>query len=75
MTLSEQYQRHAFHDLIEEAEKQGIEIGVKAERKRIVKLLKPYAKHNELCEIGCYPEDCSAFSYQNAIKLIKGKRK
>jgi hypothetical protein len=42
MTLSEEYQKHAFSDLIAEAEKQGIEIGAKAERERIIKMLKSY---------------------------------
>lgn len=49
--------------------------GRKQERQRIIELLKPYAEHNELCEQGCYSEDCSAPSYQNAIALIRGEDK
>lgn len=52
-----------------------LELGQRKERERIVQLLKPYAEHNELCEQGCYSEDCSAPSYQNAIALIKGEDK
>ena len=43
------------------------------ERERIIKLLEPLAEHSELCELGCYPEDCSAPSYAYAIELIKGE--
>jgi len=53
----------------------AFEDGRKQERERIIELLKPYAEHNELCEQGCYSEDCSAPSYQNAIELIKGEDK
>jgi hypothetical protein len=49
----------------------AFEDGRKKERERIIELLKPYAEHNELCEQGCYSEDCSAPSYQNAIALIR----
>jgi hypothetical protein len=42
------------------------------ERERIIKLLEPLAKHRD-CELGCYPEDCSAPSYAYAIELIKGE--
>jgi hypothetical protein len=49
--------------------------GRSQERERIIELLKPYAEHNELCEQGCYSEDCSAPSYQNAIELIKKEQK
>lgn len=45
------------------------------EQERIIKLLEPLAQHSELCESGCYPEDCSAFAYQYAIGLIKGEQK
>ena len=47
--------------------------GVKAERERIIKILKPLAEHSELCKDGCYPEDCSAPEFQYAISLIEGK--
>jgi|688.fasta_scaffold52467_12 hypothetical protein len=42
------------------------------ERERIIKLLEPLAEHRD-CELGCYPEDCSAPSYAYAIELIKGE--
>jgi hypothetical protein len=51
--------------------KDAFQDGRKQERERIIQLLKPYAEHNELCEQGCYSEDCSAPSYQNAIALIR----
>ena len=49
--------------------------GERQERKRILKLLKPYTKHSELCKYGCYPEDCSVFVYRHVIELIKGGQK
>ncbi len=49
--------------------------GVYYERERIVSLLQPLAQCTELCEEGCYPEDCSAPSYSVAIGLIKGEQK
>ena len=42
MSFAEQYKAHAYHDLIAEAEKQGIGLGVERERERIIKLLKDY---------------------------------
>lgn len=46
--------------------------GAEAEQERIIKLLEPLAKHDEeMCAEGCWPEDCSASSYQYAIELIK----
>jgi hypothetical protein len=36
VSLSVIYKDHAYADLIEEAEKQGIELGAKAERQRIL---------------------------------------
>lgn len=48
--------------------------GVEREQERIIKLLKPLAQHSELCKDGCYPEDCSAPSYEFAIHLIEGKQ-
>jgi hypothetical protein len=44
------------------------------ERERIIKLLEPLAQHDEFCNQGCYPEDCSAPSYEYAIALIKGEQ-
>lgn len=46
-----------------------------SERERIIRVLQPLAQHSELCEGGCYPEDCSAFAYEYAIGLIKGEQK
>jgi hypothetical protein len=43
------------------------------ERERIIKLLEVHAEHID-CELGCYPEDCSAPSYAYAIELIKGEK-
>lgn len=40
------------------------------ELNRILKILQPFAEHGELCESGCYPEDCDAASFQYAIELI-----
>ena len=45
------------------------------ELNRILKILQPFAEHGELCESGCYPEDCDAVSFQYAIELIKGEQK
>lgn len=53
---------------------EGFERGAVEERDRIIELLEPLAEHSELCELGCYPEDCSADSYQYAIQLIKGEQ-
>lgn len=44
-----------------------------AERERIIKLLEPLAICDEICNSGCYPEDCSAPSFRYAIALIKGE--
>lgn len=49
--------------------------GAEQERERIIKLLTPYAIHMPDCVNGCYAEDCSAYSYQHAIDLIKGEQK
>jgi hypothetical protein len=49
--------------------------GAEAERERIIKLLEPLAQHDKFCNQGCYPEDCSAPSYEYAIELIKGEQK
>jgi hypothetical protein len=49
------------------------------ERKRIIALLEPLAKHDESCydqgKVSCYFEDCQASSYEYAIELIKGEQK
>jgi hypothetical protein len=50
----------------------GYDKGVNAERERIITLLTPYTEHIDGCELGCYPEDCSAYTYERVIELIKG---
>ena len=54
-------------------------IGVKTERERIIKLLQPFTEHIDSCyvsgELACYPDDCSCFHYEHAIRLIKGEDK
>jgi hypothetical protein len=56
----------------------NFEAGQIVERDRIVKLLKPFAKHFESCyynkELACTFEDCHAYDYEHAIKLIKGEQ-
>ena len=53
--------------------------GELVERKRIIALLEPLAKHDKSCydqgKVSCYFEDCQASSYQYAIDLIKGEQK
>ena len=53
--------------------------GAEQERARIIKLLEPLATCDpELCGENSedhYREDCSAFTYQYAINLIKGEQK
>jgi hypothetical protein len=39
MTFAKLYKNHAYSDLIQEAETQGIGVGVQAEQERIIKLL------------------------------------
>ena len=69
MSFAKQYQDHAFYDLIEEAEKQGIALGVDAERERIIELLENL-KCGEYCS--CWKgEHCDLFA--EAIKVINGK--
>jgi len=57
------------------ASKYGIWLGRRREQDRILKILQSFAEHSELCDSGCYPEDCDALSFQYAIELIKGERK
>lgn len=48
--------------------------GMLDEQNRIIKLLEPLAKHDEeMCSLGCYPEDCSASIYQDVIELIRAE--
>jgi len=58
---------------------EGLERGVASERDRIIELLEPLAKHDEMCydegKVNCYFEDCHASDYQYAIALIKGEQK
>lgn len=42
MSFAQQYEAHAYHDLIAEAEKQGIGVGVERERERIIKLFEDF---------------------------------
>jgi hypothetical protein len=74
MTFSSMYKDHAYADLILEAEKQGAELGSQIERERIIALLTPYTEHAGGCELGCYPEDCSAPTFESIIKLIEGTK-
>ncbi len=46
MSFAERYKTHAFHDLIQEAEKQGIANGAERERERIIKLLESDEWHH-----------------------------
>jgi len=62
------------NDLIHSNARVAFDQGAKTERQRIIKLLEPLAEHCD-CKEGCYPEDCSAPSYQFAIGLIKGEQK
>jgi hypothetical protein len=54
------------------SDKKYFNSGREYERERIIKLLEVHAEHRD-CELGCYPEDCSAPSYAYAIELIKGE--
>ena len=58
--------------------RQGQKAGERKERDRIIKLLKPFAKHYESCyynkELACTFEDCHAYDYEHAIKLINGEQ-
>ena len=62
-------------DLVADINFQAGEI---VERKRIIKLLEPFAKHYESCyykkQLACTFEDCHAYDYEHAIKLIKGEQ-
>ena len=66
-------------DLIHTNAHNAYEIGVKTERERIIKLLEPLARHEEICydegRVNCYPEDCHADDYRLAITLIRGEQK
>ena len=66
-------------DLIHANAHNAFEIGMKTERERIIQLLEPLAKHDEMCydegKVNCYFEDCHASDYQYAIALIKGEQK
>lgn len=63
------------HDIITHNAHRAYEQGISRERERIIKLLEPLAEHEDFCKDGCYPEDCSAPSYEFAIGLIKGEQK
>ncbi len=57
----------------------NFQAGELVERKRIIALLEPFAKHDESCyykkQLACTFEDCHAYDYQHAIALIKGEQK
>ena len=66
MTFADQYKAHAYADLILEAETQGIEIGVEAERERIIALLE--------AELGDEAEACQVCDItRHHIALIEGE--
>lgn len=46
MSFAERYKTHAFHDLIQEAEKQGMANGAERERERILELLESDEWHH-----------------------------
>lgn len=71
MTFADQYANHAYADLIREAETQGIGLGAKAERERIIALLE-----EELCERNYNLADCAHCEViEDLIALIKGDNK
>lgn len=86
MSFAQQYEAHAYHDLIAEAEKQGIGIGVERERERIIKLLESklcfcldlpddqtFADKEELMKhMNC---DWQAMMIEYHVALIKGENK
>jgi hypothetical protein len=69
------YKSHANFDLIEEAEKQGVELGVAKERERIVEILKEDAINwGQYCELPLNPTHCeNCWQYANLIRLIEGE--
>lgn len=69
MSFAELYKEHAYHDLIEEAEKQGFELGVRHAEERIIKLL-----DNELEQCTC-EEPMQHFRKRLEMIGIKGKQK
>jgi hypothetical protein len=75
MIFSEKYRSHAYFDLIEEAEKQGIDSGVIKERSRIVEILKDDAINwGQYCELPLDPTHCqNCWQYANLIRLIEGE--
>lgn len=67
VTFAEQYKRHAYADLIQEAETQGIGIGARAERERIITLLE--------AEIDPKVWDAQMLTIAWCVALIKGEEK
>lgn len=74
-SFADKYKTHAFHDLIEEAEKQGIALGVEREKERIIKLLEKHTHPEAAAE---YLIDCNLceryYGVGSALALIKGKQ-
>ena len=80
MSFAERYRTHAFHDLIQEAEKQAIELGVQLERERIIKLLENEEWHH--IAFATRDPDDEPTKYHDGecfgcrqIALIKGEQK
>ena len=76
MTFAKLYKDHAYADLIQEAETQGIGIGVQSERERIIKRLEADMEHAFGEDGKCvyekhYREVCNC----DLIALIKGENK
>lgn len=76
MTFADKYSKHAYADLIREAETQGIGLGVMAERERIIELLEADAttgSGSEYCTLPLDKEHCHwCFEVVRLIALIKG---
>jgi hypothetical protein len=71
VSFAERYKNHAYADLIEEAEKQGIAIGVKKAEARVIKLLRTSA--GETCDGPVHVINGSCLC--DLIALIKGENK
>jgi hypothetical protein len=58
---------------------EGFARGIVSERERVIELLEPFTEHIDFCyingELACYPDDCSCYDYEHAIRLIKGEPK
>lgn len=70
MSFAERYKTHAFHDLIQEAEKQGIERGVEQEQNRVVRLFIDKAIQSRV-DLRDYEADFFDF----AVALVRAQQK